>query len=131
AVASTLALTTSRIIGFKAPSKVQLSSTVDVELITQGYIQKVADVGVGFGWGSKAPGYIGYFHTNAYLGPEKSNIASTNISFRVTVPKGLANYGFKEGDKLTLSAALYSIYGLSGLVTLTNMNVTVEIAKET
>ena len=122
---TTAALSTARITGVSAPSTISLSDTkgYDLTLITENYIQSVADVAVAWGYAPK-PGYYGTIGSqtgSAYLGPDKSNQLE-NVTVAVPAPSGLT-----VGQEYVLGVSLFSLYGASGTPTTTLMNVTVTI----
>lgn len=119
-----------RIIGISAPSVLAPNSTFNLTLLTENYIQSVADISVAWGY-SVAPGFptaLGSFVQSAYLGPNKSNTLE-NVTVEATVPAQLANDAYN--GSLVLSAGVYSLYGASGSVTVMGFNVTVEVGEET
>jgi hypothetical protein len=125
-------LASSRLIGIAAPSTLAPNSTFTLTLLSEGYIQTVADVAVAWGF-SIAPGYpgsLGSFTDSAYLGPEKSNQGQDNVTIIATVPEGLASDSYK-GQEILLSAGIYSLYGASGSTTVTGFNVTVKVGEVT
>lgn len=118
-----------RIIGIAAPSVLCPNETFTLTLLTENYIQSVADISVAWGY-SLAPGYpttLGSFVQSAYLGPEKSNTLE-NVTVEATVPAQLANDAYN--GSLVLSAGVYSLYGASSSVTVAGFNVTVEVGDE-
>ena len=125
-------LASSRLIGIAAPSTLAPNSTFTLTLLSEGYIQSVADISVAWGF-SLAPGYpgsLGSFTNSAYLGPEKSNQGQENVTITATAPAGLAMDAYM-GKDLLLSAGIYSLYGASGGVTVTGFNVTVRVGERT
>ncbi|KAK3303573.1 uncharacterized protein B0T15DRAFT_279698 [Chaetomium strumarium] len=125
-------LASSRLIGIAAPSTLAPKSTFTLTLLSEGYIQTVADVAVAWGF-SLAPGYpgsLGSFSDSAYLGAEKSNQGQDNVTITATVPEGLAGDAYK-GQEILLSVGIYSLYGASGGATVTGFNVSVKVGEET
>ncbi|KAF3003183.1 hypothetical protein E8E13_009383 [Curvularia kusanoi] len=120
-----------RVVGISAPATLAPNSTFTLTLLTENYIQSVADISVAWGY-SLAPGYpttLGSFVQSAYLGPNKSNTLQ-NVTVQATVPAGLANEAYK-GKELVLNAGVYSLYGASSSATVAGFNVTVEVGEET
>jgi hypothetical protein len=127
-----LTLASARLTGIAAPSVLAPNSTFTLTLLSEGYIQSVADISVAWGF-SLAPGYpgsLGSFTNSAYLGPEKSNQGQQNVTLTATVPAGLAMDAYMGKDVL-LSAGIYSLYGASGTVTVTGFNVTIRVGEST
>jgi hypothetical protein len=125
-------LASSRLIGIAAPSTLAPNSTFTLTLLSEGYIQSVADVAVAWGF-SLAPGYpgtLGAFTDSAYLGPEKSNQGQDSVTITATVPAGLSSDAYM-GKEILLNAGIYSLYGASGGPTVTGFNVTVKVGEET
>jgi hypothetical protein len=125
-----LPLASARIIGLAAPSTLTPNTTFSLTLLTENYIQSVADVAVA--WGFQTPtannptGYpltLGSFTNSSYLGPEKSNTLE-NVTVEATVPAGL-----EAGKDSVLSVAVMSLYGASGGPITTAWNVTVHIGE--
>jgi hypothetical protein len=121
-----------RIIGLSAPETIKPNTPFTFSLLTQNYIQSVADVSVA--WGYQVPtagnphGYpktLGYPTGSSYLGPSKSNVLG-NVSVEAVAP---ANYD--QGSYLVFSVAVTSLYGASGGPVIQSWNVTVQIAEET
>lgn len=136
AALTTASLASARIIGIAAPSTLAPNSTFTLTLLTENYIQTVADVSVA--WGFQLPttanptGYpytLGSFADSAYLGPSKSNTLE-NVTISATVPAGLASESW-NGKDVVLSAGVHSLYGASGSPTVTGFNVTVKIGEQT
>jgi hypothetical protein len=129
---TSLSLASARLTGIAAPSVLAPNSTFTLTLLSEGYIQSVADISVAWGF-SLAPGYpgsLGSFTNSAYLGPEKSNQGQQNVTLTATVPAGLAMDAYMGKDVL-LSAGIYSLYGASGTVTVTGFNVTIRVGEST
>lgn len=127
---TTLSAASARIIGIEAPSTLAPNSTFNLTLLTENYIQSVADISVAWGY-SLAPGYpttLGAFTQSSYLGPNKSNTLE-NITVEATVPAGLDNDVYN--GSLILSAGVYSLYGASSGPVVTGFNVTVHIGDQT
>ncbi|KZM27774.1 uncharacterized protein EKO05_0002468 [Ascochyta rabiei] len=127
---TTLSAASARIIGIEAPSTLAPNSTFNLTLLTESYIQSVADISVAWGY-ALAPGYpatLGAFIQSSYLGPNKSNTAE-NITIQATVPAGLASDSYN--GSLVLTAGVYSLYGASSAPVVTGFNVTVEVGEET
>jgi hypothetical protein len=124
---STLALSTARLTGISAPSTISTTTPYTLTLLTENYIQTVADVAVTWGYSPK-PGYAGTIGSStgsSYLGPSKSNQLN-NVEVEVPAPTGLT-----VGQEYVLGVALFSVYGASGVPTTTLMNVTVTVGEET
>jgi hypothetical protein len=129
---TSLTLASARLTGIAAPSVLAPNSTFTLTLLSEGYIQSVADISVAWGF-SLAPGYpgsLGSFTNSAYLGPDKSNQGQQNVTLTATAPAGLAMDAYAGKDVL-LSAGIYSLYGASGSVTVTGFNVTVRVGEST
>lgn len=127
---TTLSAASARIIGIEAPSTLAPNSTFNLTLLTENYIQSVADISVAWGY-SLAPGYpttLGAFTQSSYLGPNKSNTLE-NITIQATVPAALDSDVYN--GSLILSAGVYSLYGASSGPVVTGFNVTVHVGEET
>jgi hypothetical protein len=130
AALTTLSAASARIIGIEAPSTLARNGTFNLTLLTEGYIQSVADISVAWGY-ELAPGYyasVGAYPQSAYLGPNKSNTYD-NITVEATVPAEL-NDPIWNGS-LTLAAGVYSLYGVGSGPVVTGFNVTVQVGDET
>jgi hypothetical protein len=147
---TTASLASARLIGIAAPSTLAPNSTFELTLLSEGYIQAVADVAVAWGF-DRLPGYAGSLGSytdsayvlfpvsseevsaddvSRYLGPEKSNQGQDNVTISATVPAELAQeYYF--GKEVLLNAAVYSLYGASHGPSVTGFNVTVMIGNTT
>ncbi|KAH7406600.1 hypothetical protein DE146DRAFT_398028 [Phaeosphaeria sp. MPI-PUGE-AT-0046c] len=128
---SASSLASARIIGLAAPSTLAPNSTFSLTLLTENYIQSVADVAVA--WGFQTPtennptGYpytLGSLKDSSYLGPEKSNTLS-NVTIDATTPATL-----EKGKDVVLSVAVMSLYGASGGPITQAWNVTVHVGDE-
>lgn len=132
ALAATLAaasLSSARIVGIAAPSTIAPNSTYTLTLLTENYIQSVADIAVAWGF-STPPGFqysLGSFVTSSYLGPTKSNTLK-NVTIEASAPAGLENW---QGKEVLLSAGVYSLYGVSSGPTVLNANVTINVGEKT
>lgn len=127
---TTLSAASARIIGIEAPSTLAPNSKFNLTLLTEGYIQSVADISVAWGY-SLAPGYplsLGAFTQSSYLGPDKSNTRE-KVTVEATVPESLASDSWN--GSLVLSAGVYSLYGASSGPVVTGFNVTVHVGDET
>lgn len=127
---TTLSAVSARIIGIEAPSTLAPNSTFNLTLLTENYIQSVADISVAWGY-ALAPGYplsLGSFIQSSYLGPDKSNTLK-NVTVQATVPEGLDSNSWN--GSLVLSAGVYSLYGASSGPVVTGFNVTVRVGCET
>jgi hypothetical protein len=125
-----------RIIGLSAPSTLGVNSTFNFTLLTENYIQSVADIAVAYGFQLPTtanptgfPYTLGAFTNSSYLGPLKSNTL-TNVSMESVVPDGLDNDAWK-GKDVVFSVAVMSLYGASGGPVTQSWNVTVQIGEET
>ncbi|KAJ4985160.1 hypothetical protein SVAN01_09387 [Stagonosporopsis vannaccii] len=130
AALTSLSAASARIIGIEAPSTLAPNSTFTLTLLTENYIQTVADISVAWGY-SVAPGYptaLGSFAQSAYLGPDKSNTLE-NITVQATVPEGLAADAWN--GSVVLSAGVTSLYGASAGPVVMGFNVTVKVGAET
>jgi hypothetical protein len=126
-------LASARIIGLSAPSALTPNSTFTFTLLTENYIQSVADVAVAWGFQRVTPanptGYpytLGSFTNSSYLGPEKSNTLA-NVTVDAVVPAALGDESWK-GD-VVFSVAVMSLYGASGGPSTAGWNVTVKIGE--
>lgn len=127
---TTLSAASARIIGIEAPSTLAPNSTFNLTLLTENYIQSVADISVAWGF-ALAPGYnltLGSFTQSSYLGPDKSNTLE-NITVQATVPEGLDSDSWN--GSLVLSAGVYSLYGASGSPVVAGFRVPVKVGSET
>lgn len=130
AALTSLSAASARIIGIEAPSTLAPNSTFNLTLLTENYIQPVADISVAWGY-SLSPGYpasLGAFTQSSYLGPNKSNTLE-NITVEATVPVDLDSDSWN--GSLTLSAGVYSLYGASSGPSVAGFTVTVQIGDET
>lgn len=128
---TTLSAASARIVGIAAPAVLAPNSTFNLTLLTENYIQAVADISVSWGY-AKAPGFrlsLGYFDQSAFLGPNKSNVLQ-NITVPATVPADLADAALWSGD-LVLAAAVHSLLGKSHAPVVEGFNVTVRVGEET
>jgi hypothetical protein len=128
------ALASARIIGIAAPSTLAPNSTFTLTLLTENYIQSVADIAVAYGFQlpteTNPTGYpytLGQFPGSSYLGPNKSNTLQ-NVTVQGRVDEGLESESW-FGKDVVLSAGVYSLYGASGGPTVTGFNVTVKIGE--
>ncbi|KAM0713324.1 hypothetical protein Q7P35_000776 [Cladosporium inversicolor] len=117
------ATTTARITGFSAPSTIVPGAPIQIHLRAENYIQRVQDVAVAFGitpTEQKHPRSLGTFVGEKFLGPEYSNIIG-NITANVSIPTS------RPEGSATITAALFSLYGVSltGSVEYFAVNVTV------
>jgi hypothetical protein len=127
---TTLSAASARIIGIEAPSTLAPNSTFNLTLLTENYIQSVADISVAWGY-ALAPGYplsLGAFIQSSYLGPSKSNTLE-KVTVEATVPEGLDSDSWN--GSLVLSAGVHSLYGASSSPVVTGFNVTVQVGEET
>jgi hypothetical protein len=129
----TTTLASARIIGLSAPPTLTPNSTFTFTLLTENYIQSVADVAVAWGFQRATPvnpnGYpytLGSFTDSSYLGPEKSNTL-TNVTVDAIVPSALGDESWK-GD-VVFSVAVMSLYGASGGLSTAAWNVTVKVGE--
>ncbi|KAF2678921.1 hypothetical protein K458DRAFT_271150, partial [Lentithecium fluviatile CBS 122367] len=123
---SAVAVSSARLIGISAPSTISTSENFTLTLITENYIQSVADVAVAWGF-MPIPGYYGSLGSSsgsAYLGPSKSNQLN-NVPIEAAAPSALT-----VGNDYVLGVSLFSLYGASGVPTTTLFNVTVTIGEE-
>lgn len=126
---ATASLAAARLTGLAAPSTLAPSQPFTLTLLTENYIQSVADISIAWGY-SLAPGYpltVGSFPSSSYLGPDKSNQLE-NVTIDATAPKELEQWAGKE---VVLAGSLFSLYGASGTPSVTNFNVTVTVGNET
>jgi hypothetical protein len=123
---SALSLTTARLVGISAPSTIAPSQNYTLTLITENYIQAVADVAIAWGYSTPPgfPGSLGFFTGSAYLGPSKSNQLK-NVPIEVAAPQSL-----NVGSQYVLGVSLLSLYGASGGPVVTLFNVTVNVGEE-
>jgi hypothetical protein len=122
-------LASARIVGIAAPPTLAPNSTFTLTLVTENYIQTVADVAVAWGFQFPTAAYpngfpntLGSFAGSAYLGPSKSNTLG-NVTVQAVAPVGEA----WEGKTAVLSVGLFSLYGASGSTVVGAFNVTVDI----
>ncbi|KAJ4299539.1 hypothetical protein N0V90_004785 [Kalmusia sp. IMI 367209] len=126
---ATATLASARLTGLAAPSTLAPSQPFTLTLITENYIQTVADISIAWGY-APAPGFphsLGSFANSSYLGPTKSNQLK-NVTIETTAPAELEQWAGKE---VVLAGSLFSLYGASGGPSVTNFNVTVSIGDET
>jgi hypothetical protein len=126
---ATTTLTTARLTGLAAPATLAPSQPFTLTLLTENYIQSVADVSIAWGY-ALAPGYpltLGSLTSSAYLGPDKSNSVD-NVTIATTAPKELEQF---KGKEVVLAGSLFSLYGASGTPSVTNFNVTVTVGDAT
>lgn len=126
---STAALASARLVGIAAPATIAPSQPFELHLLTENYIQSVADVSIAWGF-SLAPGYpltLGSFTNSSYLGPSLSNQLE-NVTIDAVAPAGLEQWA---GQEVVLAGSLFSLYGASGTPSVTNFNVTVAVGNET
>jgi hypothetical protein len=111
------------ITGVEAPSTVYAYNPFTITLTTADYIQSVYDVAVAFGVapGAGFEGDLGTVVTSAFLGPSQSNIL-TPITFSAVLPTGTQN------GKNVLTAAVYSLFGAGASPSITEFNVTINVA---
>jgi hypothetical protein len=125
------ALASARINGIQAPATLEPNKPFELTILTENYIQSVADISVAWGF-SLAPGYpgtLGSFISSEYLGPSKSNTLQ-NITLTVQAPEGLSGEAY-AGKDLLLTAAVYSLYGASSGPVVQAFNVTVKAGEKT
>jgi hypothetical protein len=118
-------LSSARLIGVSAPSTIAPSKPYTLTLLTENYIQTVADISVAWGY-STPPGYpkaLGSYVGSAYLGPTKSNQLE-NVTVEVTAPSYL-----KVGETKMLSVSLFSLYGASSGPSVSTWNVSVAVGE--
>jgi hypothetical protein len=125
-------LASARLVNITAPSIIAPNSTFTLTLLSQGYIQSVADVAViwGFDIAPGYPGSLGGPTDSAYLGPSKSNLAQDELVINATSPAILASDVYKNKDIL-LNVGIVNVYGASGNPTITGFNVTVRVGETT
>ncbi|KAF2124509.1 hypothetical protein P153DRAFT_390553 [Dothidotthia symphoricarpi CBS 119687] len=130
AALTSASLASARIIGIAAPSTIAPSEPFTISLLTENYIQTVADISVAWGYTfSPYNATIGSFVSSAYLGPNVSNIL-TNISIPATAPAAFNNTSYL-GKEITLTAAVTSLFGASGSVSSSGFEVSVLVGTET
>lgn len=124
-------LASARIIGLAAPATLTPNTSFALTLLTENYIQSVADVAVAWGFQTPTennptgfPYTLGSFANSAYLGPEKSNTLQ-NVTIDVTAPATL-----EKGKDVVLGVAVMSLYGASGGPITQAWNVTVHVGEE-
>lgn len=94
---ATASFASARLVGLAAPSTLAPSQPFTLTLITENYIQAVADVSVAWGY-APAPGFpqsLGSFTNSSYLGPSKSNQLK-NVTIETTAPAELEQWAGKE-----------------------------------
>lgn len=71
AIASLLSLASARIVGIAVPKTIRPGDGINAIILTEGYIQSVADVAIAFGVtpGAGYPGTLGTTLQSYYLGP--------------------------------------------------------------
>lgn len=129
AALASASLASARIVGIAAPATIVPGKPFTLTLLTENYIQSVADIAVAWGF-SPPPGFpysLGSLASSAYLGPDKSNTLE-NVTLEVTAPAGLS--GVQKDEKAVLSAGVYSLYGASSGPTVLNANVTVNVGDQ-
>jgi len=109
--ATLVSLASARIQGFYVPSVIAPDSDIDIQIEGVGYIQTVEQVAISFGTIARKDGgsaeILGRtFLGSKFLGPDLSNTVG-NITYTVHVPSD-----FKVGDKLTITAASFALYGV-------------------
>ncbi|OAL04595.1 hypothetical protein IQ06DRAFT_290651 [Phaeosphaeriaceae sp. SRC1lsM3a] len=124
-------LASARIIGLAAPATLTPNASFTLTLLTENYIQSVADVAVAWGFQTPTennptgfPYTLGSFANSAYLGPEKSNTLQ-NVTIDATAPATL-----EKGKDVVLGVAVMSLYGASGGPITQAWNVTVHVGEE-
>ncbi|KAF2644404.1 hypothetical protein P280DRAFT_513884 [Massarina eburnea CBS 473.64] len=123
--ATTAAVASARLVGISTPATLVASQPYTITLLTENYIQSVADVAVAWGYSTPANAYprsLGSSTSSSYLGPDKSNQVE-NVTVQATAPADLASLG----DKAVLSVSLWSLYGASGGPAVNTWNVTVNV----
>ena len=126
---ATATLASARIVGLAAPRTLAPSQPFTLTLISENYIQSVADISIAWGY-SPAPGFpqtLGAYTNSSYLGPSKSN-QRNNITLETVAPAELDIFADKN---VTLAASLFSLYGASGSPAVLSFNVTVNVGDET
>ncbi|KAL6704689.1 hypothetical protein ACN47E_007971 [Coniothyrium glycines] len=136
ATLTSVSLASARIIGIAAPSTLAPNTTFPLTLLTENYIQTVADIAVAYGFQLPTDTYptgfpftLGSFTASSYLGANKSNTL-TNVTVQAVASDLLEGDNW-YGKDVVLTAGVYSLYGASGSTTLTGFNVTVTIGDET
>ncbi|KAJ2906289.1 hypothetical protein MKZ38_002368 [Zalerion maritima] len=111
--------------GIAVPDVIKPGSGFNAIIISSPYIQSVYDVGIAFGYVPDGMvGSLGPVLGSYYLGPEQSN-RPTNFTKWVDVPANAPK------GAMTLGASLHSLYGASGVPTLSHFNVSVEFGDYT
>jgi len=117
-------LASARIGGIAAPTQLAPNQPFQITILTENYIQSVADIAVSWGYMPVGQSYtVGSWPSSAHLGPADSNI-SKNITIDAVAPQGLDAF---KGQNVVLTAGVYSLYGVSGEATVTGFNVTVKV----
>ncbi|KAL5119387.1 hypothetical protein ACEQ8H_002656 [Pleosporales sp. CAS-2024a] len=128
---TSLSLASARIIGISVPSTVAPNTTFSLTLLTENYIQSVADVAVAWGFQTPSERYpngipytLGSYTGSSYLGPNNSNTL-TNVTVDAVAPPATLDLG--ASYDMVFSAAVTSLYGASGSVVTNAWNVTVHV----
>lgn len=101
-------IASARIVGLAAPSIIAPNSEITVTLITENYIQSVADISAAFSLSTASTtNYLGAPYLGSfYLGPDKSNIVA-NVTLTVNTPNDLTGIRFLNGAVTSLYGASY------------------------
>jgi hypothetical protein len=114
-----------RIVGLAGPEVISPNANITVSLITENYIQSVADISVAF---SLSPavyrGYLGPLLLGSfYLGSARSNVLN-NVNFTVQTPSDLSDVHY-------INAAVTSLYGASHVPITMIWNLRVDVGNAT
>ncbi len=123
---TTATLASARIAGIAAPTTIAPNTPFTLTILTENYIQTVADIALSWGYMPAGQAYsytIGSYASSAYLGPADSNVLH-NITIDAVAPEGLSAFA---GQNVILTAGVYSLYGVSGEATVTGFNVSVAV----
>ncbi|RMZ68448.1 secreted nis1 [Pyrenophora seminiperda CCB06] len=134
---ATLPLATSRLIGISAPATISPSTTYNLTLLSENYIQSISDVAFSLGYSTSPsyPGVLGYNVVSHFLGPDLSNQGNKSVVIEVEAPAredlipGRPE-GPGEGEKLLLNVAVFSLLGALKTPFVANYNVSVGFGEE-
>ncbi|KAF1955061.1 hypothetical protein CC80DRAFT_493403 [Byssothecium circinans] len=120
-------LSTAILTGISVPATLAPSAPYTITLLSENYIQAVADVAVAWGYATPASAYprtLGGYTSSSYLGPDKSNQLE-NVTVETTAPAELGNLG----TEAVVSVSLFSLFGKGGTPSVQTWNVTVGVGE--